>query len=291
MQKKIFYSLLLITAAGIIFLWQFKNSHAPVLEDKKKITATHYANFSNAEFYTGLTNPPAYEERKEKVYAGIISHHFFAEREISKMLLSVKRQNFSTIVIVGPNHFNRGAGGIIISKLGYSTPFGVLENNFEITNKLLSSGLVSLEEKPFELEHSVSAVVGFVKNIFPNTKITPIIISRNFDLEESRHLGKYLAENLPQDSLVLGSVDFSHHFDLKTTEANDEASKKVLLEKDFEGLRNIEADSRQSLAVVMEYAKQKQAQNFEFTNTNSARLSNNLESKDVTSYFFGYYVK
>ncbi len=253
--------------------------------------AKHYAAESLASFYTGLLTPePALPEEK-KVFGAIVSHHFYAERDIADLFLRLKDQKFGTIVIIGPNHFNAGERQVLVSKEDYSTPWGDLKNDGVLTEKLITAGLAQNEEQPFEKEHAISALVGFIKYVFPDAKILPIIIKRQAGLAVGEGLGEWLARELPEDSLVLVSADFSHHFDLKTTEANDRQSLPVLETTNLQQIKNIQVDSPQSLAALFSYLQKKQAVALNYYNTNSAMLGNNPESKDVTSYFFAYYLQ
>lgn len=104
-------------------------------------------------------------------------------------------------------------------------------------------------------------------------------------------IGEWLYNNLPPESLVLASVDFSHHQDLKATLKHDLNSEQILKNLDLKNLQNIEADSPQSLAVLFAFLRLHGASKIEFINTNSAYMSGNLDSRDITSYFFATFTK
>ena len=263
----------------------------PEPEPDAKTLAKHYAAQSLASFYISLEKPSLTQPEKAKVYGAIVSHHFFAEREITDLFFRLRGQKISTIVIIGPNHFNAGNGPVLVSKKDYSTPWGDLKTDTQLAKRLVESGLAQNEEQPFEKEHSISTLVGFIKYIFPDVKILPIIIKRQADLASAERVGEWLAKELPADALVLVSADFSHHFDLPVTELHDAQSLPVLEKLDIVQTKNIQVDSPQSLAALFKYLQSRQAEAFRYFNTNSARLGNNLDSTDVTSYFFGYYIQ
>jgi len=249
----------------------------------------HYAAQSLASFYSVLEKPNLIQPEKAQVYGAVVSHHFFAEREITELFFRLRGQKISTVVIIGPNHFNAGNGSVLVSKADYSTPWGDLETDTQLASRLVESGLAQHEEQPFEQEHSISTLVGFVKYIFPDVKILPIIIKRQVSLAVAERVGDWLATELPADAVVLVSADFSHHFNLKATEEHDGQSLPVLEKLDLDQVKNIQVDSPQSLSVLFKFLRKKRAAAFHYYNTNSARLGNNLDSADVTSYFFGYY--
>lgn len=290
----IFSVLVICAAAGfwprLILLRQrfgIGNPSAPIISGKP---AVHYALYSNKDFYSGIINPPPAEPILGKVYGGTVSHHFYAEREIAKFFSRIKSQKVETVVIIGPNHFSQGNHQLLMSQWSYRTPWGDVEPDLPVIQALEKEKIAFTEEQPFVIEHSISALVGFVKYFFPQAKFVPIIINRNVGLEQSRQLGGRLAEILPANSLVLASADFSHHQDLAATEKNDARSLKILQTLDFSKPQADLVDSPQAVAALMAYVSKKSKNpKFDFENTNSARLGNNLASKDVTSYFFGVY--
>jgi AmmeMemoRadiSam system protein B len=106
-----------------------------------------------------------------------------------------------------------------------------------------------------------------------------------------KKLGQVLHKNTGADTLVLASVDFSHHLGLEQTERNDKKSEEALKSFQVEKFWDIQADSPASLSVAFSFATERGAGKLEYTNTNSARYSGELSSSDITSYFFGYLYK
>lgn len=291
MKKVFIVFLVLIFAATCFWLRQIKyvqKTKPLVIETAKTYHASAYMN---KESYPGLFNTQAPEAIYNKVYAGIVSHHFLAEHEISKFFLKLREQKIKTVILVGPNHFNWGSAPVLTSKLGFNTPWGVLEPNLELIKELQQGRFVEVEEKPFETEHSISTLTGFIKYTWPEANFVPLIIKRNVPLSEVLKLTSKLQSIVSEETLVLASVDFSHHFNLETTEKNDQASIQTLHEMDIESLTKREVDSPQALAVILGFAKAKPSVDFIFTNTNSAKLTNFLDSQDITSYVFGYFLE
>ena len=260
-------------------------------EPETKNNSVHYAAIGKKDLYVNLTKEPLVEPVKDKVYAATVSHHFLTEKEISELFLSLRKQSVKTVVLVGPNHFNTGNAPILVSKEDFVTPWGILENNTELVQKIENSGLAQNEEQPFDTEHSISTLVGFIKFVFPKANFVPIIIKRGSSFKDAEKLGEWLAKNLSEDSLVLVSVDFSHHFNLEKTLYNDRMNLEILKSFNSSAVVNMEVDSKQSIALLFKYLEQKQAQDFNYYYTNAAYIWNNKTYEDVTSYFFSYYLK
>lgn len=304
----IFIFLLLLFWVGI-FLWETSiNKSAEIFvgdslvsqEDlttaknssvKKEYTNFHYAYFQNKEFYGDLEKIESEGEKGEKISGGIVSHHFFIAPKIASLFAKMRNQKIETVVILGPNHFGAGDGDILISKYPYNTPWGVLEPDEEIIAELLKEKIINNDEFPFEKEHSISSLVGFIKYFSPEAKIVPIILKKNVSSQKAELLAEKLAEILGENSVVLASVDFSHHLNRIAAQFHDEASVSVIENFDYERIYNLEIDSPPSIYTLLKYLEKRGNQKMIYENINSADFSDDFDSEDVTSYLFAYFVK
>jgi AmmeMemoRadiSam system protein B len=251
----------------------------------------HPATVMQADLYPSLESPEKVQVVTEKVYGGIVSHHFYMEPEIGKLFLELREQKPSAVVMVGPNHFNAGRGDILVSKAAYDTPFGTLAPASALADTLINNKAAIYEEDPFGREHSIGALVGFVKKVWPDTTLLPIIIKRTASGERVENLATELSQALPADALVLASVDFSHHLDRFAAEFHDSQSVSALRNADTTRYRSLEVDSPQSLEVLTRYLQAKGALRMQYTNTNQAIFSGSLLSDDVTSYVFAKFMQ
>ncbi|MCK5466639.1 AmmeMemoRadiSam system protein B, partial [Candidatus Parcubacteria bacterium] len=161
----------------------------------------------------------------------------------------------------------------------------------KIIEELLKEKFIENEEFPFEKEHSISSLVGFIKYFFPDSKIAPIILKKNVSPLEAELLAKKLTDILGENSVVLASVDFSHHLNRIAAQFHDEASVSVIENFDYERIYNLEIDSPPSIYTLLKYLEKKGSQKMIYENINSAVFSNNLDSEDVTSYLFSYFTE
>ncbi len=297
--NKKYLSLGALVIAGVLFVWLLaprlskeglgEANNAGLKSHVSLLTSggiTHAATVMQPDLYPTLNKVDEVPIETEKVYGGIVSHHFYMEEDISKLFLQLRNQSPSVVVIVGPNHFNAGNADIQTSIASYATPFGQLESDLPLISSLVADGVAAHEEFAFEREHSIAALVGFTKRVFPNTKLVPIIIRRSTSPARTVQLAAELNKILPKDALVLASVDFSHHLDRFAAGFHDSQSVSALLSTDFNRIRNLEVDSPQSLEVLMRYLQSRGALYMEYKNTNQALYGGNLLSDDVTSYIF-----
>ncbi len=253
--------------------------------------AYHEAYVNSSQLYGNLKNAKSSLAANGKIYGGIVSHHFFIAPKIAEFFAGLKDQLIETIVIVGPNHFGTGEGNIQISEIPYNTPWGVLEPDTKIIESLLKKNFITNEEIPFEKEHSISALVGFIKYYLPKAKIAPIILKRNTSSREAEQLARSLNDILPEKAVVVASVDFSHHLSSVAADFHDEVSVSAIKSFDYNRLYNLEIDSPASVDVLLRYLESRDSQKMIYENINSAGFSNNPGLKDVTSYAFAYFSK
>lgn len=281
-------------AAIYLLTSKIKTPNAPAANQNTQTQKTHFAYFMQSEFYTGINQPDKVVPLEGKVFGGIVSHHFYVERYIANFFSKLANQTPSVVVVIGPNHFSAGEAEIQVSKLPYQTPWGNLEPDDQIIADLLKSGAVQNEEMPFEKEHSISTLVGFIKHQFPQTKFVPIILKHQTSEDAVNKLAGELNKILPADALVIASVDFSHHVTNNTAKAQDKDTIPLIQNYNYPEIlkrTSTEIDSPVSIVALLKYMQLRGATTFNYTNTNQALVSGNLDSQDVTSYVFGYFSK
>jgi len=295
-MKKIYPLLLLILILAAINIWVWLSERNPIevlgSVENHSYAGFHYAASGNKDFYGNAESANPLLALNEPVYGGIASHHMFVAGETAEYFSGLKASgiNPKTIIILGPNHFNNGAD-ILVSRYAYKTPWGIIEPESKIINSLIESNVADNDEQPFEQEHSISALAGFIKNSFPEAKIAPIIIKRSISAQKAEELASKLNELLPAASLVLASVDFSHHQNRVAAQYHDDKSISAIQNFDFENISKLEIDSPPTIYALLKYLEFRGASRMVYANTNSALFSKNLSSEDVTSYVFAYFLK
>ncbi|PKL72718.1 AmmeMemoRadiSam system protein B [Candidatus Kuenenbacteria bacterium HGW-Kuenenbacteria-1] len=295
--------LLIIIQAGLIFCYQssFKDASKGLhlsTAQKNNIAPsnmpTHYSYFSKKEFFD-----EAYEQAigqiksaDSKIYGGIIPHHLIVKDKIAAFFEGIKQNNYETIILIGPNHFRQGKSDIILSQAQWKTPYGIIEPDLNLIEKLKQIAGINIEEEPFIAEHSISGLVGFIKKSFPDSQIVPIILKNKTSSEKSTQLAKAIYENVdPEKILVLSSVDFSHYQPTAVANFHDQKSNSVISNFDFDKIYNLEIDSPSSIYVLLKYLEKIKAKNSELIfSTNSGTLIQKTD-EPTTSHNFFYFKK
>jgi AmmeMemoRadiSam system protein B len=251
----------------------------------------HVASYPQKDYYHGLEQPDYQQKFGEKVFGGIISHHLLTAEDMGKFFAEFTDQKIGTVVLIGPNHFSIGQPRVSISRQAYDTPWGIVTPNLEIIDALIAAKVGINEEEPFVYEHSIGAIVPFVAHYLPEAKLVPIVLRRETNPVELDVLVKELIRILPEDAIVIASVDFSHHLNRLGADFHDQASFSAIKSFDLERVFNLEIDSPPSIYTLLSYLDAKGAQKMSLVEKNSTDYTGNPDSKDVTSYFFAHFTK
>lgn len=293
-MKKIFSKLILLV--GIIFIVitgivLFRTKTIPVdSRSSLLLTEPTVINYSPNPI---LFNPAIgmYPKDKNKIVTGnkggIVPHHDVASRLIAEFFQKLPLAK--TIIIVGTNHTNGGNGLAISGNIVYRTPFGDMKTDTQIVGELVHDGLVTLDNDRLITEHSVYVEIPFVQYYFPNAKVVPIILNSNHDMKKSFRLAQILAKYLEdQNTVLVGSADFSHYLPTEITAKKDAETKEAMLAFNYEKISHFNNDYVDSPPTVITMLKTMQNINTKMTILNHSELSKMIGQPSVkssTSYF------
>lgn len=138
-------------------------------------------------------------------YSGAIAAHLY-----SKLAREPKPR---AVVIVAPNHSGIGSIASVFPGGIWETPLGPLEVDEEIAKLLIAkTGLLDPDVKPFEFEHSVEVQLPFIKYIYGDVNIVPIVLNVGSEI-----IAAQIAEALQElvasgyDIVVVATTDWSHY--------------------------------------------------------------------------------
>jgi len=228
------------------------------------------------------------EGRSCSIRAGTISHHLYIRDLIARYFTGLARRvHPGTIILIGPNHHARGRSPIAISALRWRTPFGFVEPDTAKIRRIAATGLARVEEEPFVNEHSIGALVPFIRRTFPGARIVPIIYKKTAERRDCVKLARVIAEETG-DALVLASLDFSHYKISRQAEEEDRASLRVLRSLAGDEVDEAFVDSRPALLTLISLCRIIGAGSVEvIQHTNSGILSHD-PAVACTSYINTY---
>lgn len=245
--------------------------------------------FDKDTFYSGVEQ--AKNEGKaftDHISGGVIPHHLFPGFIITDFFNRLSKQNPKTIILIGPNHYERGNFKALVSVYGWQTPFGIVEPNDVIINDLVRENLIKVNEEVVSEDHAVAGIMPFVKYYLPDAQVVPILISGYMSQEEVQVLANSLKGHMDKDTILVAAVDFSHYLTSQQAQEKDKSTLELMKNfsyKQLLSLNNDYLDSPPSI-VTLQYVMQKMGKtNFKILqNTNSGILTNNHTSP-TTSYF------
>jgi len=256
---------------------------------------THPLNFYDEDaFYWGVEN----SRKENKVFAdhisgGIIPHHLFPGFIIADFFDRLSKQSPQTIILIGPNHHERGNYQGLSSLYGWETPFGVVEPDEQVIQSLIKDKLIEVDESVLPDEHSVAGMMSFVKYYLPDAKVVPIILSGFMSESDILMLSDKLRNYIDENSVIIAAVDFSHGLTNKQAQENDEITLELMSNFDYRqilSLNNDYLDSPPSIVALLMVMQVLQTTNMDLLhNTNSGQIQGN-DSIETTSYFsIAYY--
>ncbi len=286
-------ALLAIIGAALGF-WFYNNSSFASLpsfvkETSQEESQMHRAYSMDEGFYSVFfANNKQTKNIEEKVVSAVVPHHLIAGQFIGSFFNSMAEQKPDTVVIIGPNHKQVGNSSVITSNLSWQTPYGTLNTNKKLINKIIAANIASSHQEVMGDEHSISSLVPFVKKTWPKATVVPIILKNNAKTEDVDRLVETLSGS-EEKIIVLASVDFSHYLPQSVADFHDALSINTLESGSFQNLRELEVDSQPSLYALLKYNEYKKSQAFTLlSHTNSGEIIGK-DISDTTSHIIGYY--
>lgn len=249
-------------------------------------------------FYDKLSFWPAVKaadkiRANSDIPAIVVPHHLVPSEYIAHMLKRASGRQVDQVVIIGPNHNNIGVASIASVKASWQTPFGAVDTHASLTDDLLSTLGIKENSEAFTNEHAVGAIIPFVKYYLPQAKVVPVLLSSYAKTSDAEKLAKWLNNNLPDNSLIIFSIDFSHYLSKEEADQKDIITRELIRNRDINrimGLNNDYVDSPASLITGLMYA------NYNNLKINIEKQGNSFDflfpkPSETTSYFAISFIK
>jgi len=273
-------------AAGIV-LWQAQSVDTT---DQTGAVPMHRAYFLEKSFYDQAYDEATVTRANGSVIGGIVPHHLLAASIMAGFYAGLEQQSPSTVVIIGPNHLNLGDAPVIVSAGDWETPYGTIKPASSVVNALVEAKVATVDERLFATEHSISAEAAFVKKSFPEATVVPIALRTFVTPLLVTKLVETLDQALPPDALVIASVDFAHYVPSSVADQQDARSLDRLQRFALDEVSAMDVDSPVTVSAFLQFLNRRQARTPQLLiNSNSAKLTGQLDIPEVTSYITMYY--
>jgi hypothetical protein len=147
--------------------------------------------------------------------------------------------SYDAAILVGPSHFV-GFDGVAVWPSGrFESPLGPARVDEALAAALLESPIAHDREAAHRHEHSIEMQLPFVRRLFPDLPIVPIVVG--YQVRETiAALGELLATVAGGRNLLLvASTDLSHYFDAATADRLDGRVRDLVNAFDADGFLDV----------------------------------------------------
>lgn len=151
----------------------------------------------------------------ESVVGGIVPHAgwVFSGPLAASVFSCVQRvrPETETFVICGAAHRYMGDRAAMDDSEAWETPLGPVRVDTELRRRLSDYSEVTIDSAAHHREHSIEVQVPFIKHLFPEARIVPVVVSPT---EAAIAFGEVLADEVlgnQSDVVVIGSTDLTHY--------------------------------------------------------------------------------
>ncbi|HQM16190.1 MAG TPA: AmmeMemoRadiSam system protein B [Candidatus Woesebacteria bacterium] len=222
------------------------------------------------------------------IMGGIVPHHLVASQLIADFFYRLTNQKPKTIIILGPNHLERGEKPVLSSIYNWKTSFGVVEPQRNIIVQLRDKKVINIDENTVSSDHSITSLMPFLEYYLPDTKVVPLLISGLMDQSQINKLANHLAKVVNEDVVLIAAVDFSHNLIGDQARQKDQITYHLMMTRQYDQLRNLNnqyLDSPSSIIALLKTMELVGATQSDLIyNTNSGEISGD-HSVGSTSYF------
>jgi poly-gamma-glutamate synthesis protein (capsule biosynthesis protein) len=213
--------------------------------------------------HTGVAEARASDQ---PIHAAVLPHHTLAGNELMQFWSEIAASNPdpSVIVIIGPNHENAGDAQVQTTTGVWTSPFGNVETDDGIVDALSQAG-VSWEPASFVNEHAIGTHIPFIASLYPTERILPVIAKSTADEEDAVAFVAVLQHILPQNALLIASIDFSHYLPRDATETMDEETLSAIDRQAYTEIERMKSDHLDAPFALIAYLEWSERNGFEST--------------------------
>lgn len=227
---------------------------------------------------------------------GVVPHHLLPSYMIADFFSRLVAQQPTTIILLGPNHYEDGEHAILTSLYAWETPFGLVQPNTAYIQSLLDRQIAWQDESTLPKDHSVAGVLPFLQYYLPNATVVPLLLSGATSDQELRELAEALSEveaTWQGQTVVIAAVDFSHYLTSAQAEEKDAVTLEIMKNYKVDQLFSLNSDyldSPQSISILLQVMQAWGSTQMKiFHHTNSGELTQNPYASTTSYYSLGFY--
>ncbi len=169
------------------------------------------------------------------VRALVLPHagYVFSGPTAAKGILSLHGQQYSKVILLGPDHHAGLKNGCITNKDAYETPLGRIPLHRDVSKLRQQTELFQENILSDQKEHSLEVIIPLLQHVLPNIEIIPVVIGPT----DIATMAAAIAPLLDDTTLIVVSSDLSHYLDEAAAHSQDKETLAMIQRLDDLSLR------------------------------------------------------
>ena len=208
----------LLVLVGLFLVGGGCMANAPVVEDSVTTWSEGVQvtwSFQEGRFWDSIERAQETEVANEPAHGLVVPHHELASDVIARAFKTVEDQQVQRVIVIGPNHEERGTAKVISGIVDWTVNGQRVETDRNAVGQLQRANVVTLDESVLVQEHAIGTLTPYIAHTWSDAQVVPLVVSARLDLEGALALGQELSGLLEEDMLLIASIDFSHYLPLE----------------------------------------------------------------------------
>ena len=291
----VFILIVLISYLLVFFSFTFKVSKNNNIK-KVHIVNTHIIDTHAQDIISADTTSTSYtkEPITGTIVGGIVPHHLLPRKILAQFFKTLASQSPQTIVLIVPNHFERGSHPLLTSTYAWKTTVGTVMPDFDLASSLIDKNVVLTDETTAVKEHAITGLMPYFAYYLPQSKVVLVMVSNKISLTTLKKTAAQIHPLLNKDTIVIASVDFSHYLNSKEAMTHDQITLATIKKYDLNTLMTFDnsfVDSPSSLTLLLLLMTTKGNVTQKLLNNTNSGILTGKNYNQVTSYISMLFVK
>lgn len=147
----------------------------------------------------------------ENIKAMIVPHAGWrASGQVAATAFKQLKDDYKTIILIGPSHTASFKGASITDFTHYKTPLGIIKVS-DKAKEMLKEPAFTAHPTAHIKEHSLEIELPFLQTVLTDFEIIPIIIGHMTTKEELKNIAEVVKKYVDDKTMIVISSDFTHY--------------------------------------------------------------------------------
>jgi poly-gamma-glutamate synthesis protein (capsule biosynthesis protein) len=190
------------------------------------------ADSSAQLFHEALAKERPAATRHLPVTGITVPHHLLAADLIARGVWAAAGNSYERIVVISPDHFRRSLRPLATTRRGFDTVVGPVDVDQAAVDTLVKRLDLVEDSDLFTDEHGITAILPFLRVVFPGTPIVPVTVGIGTERHEWDAVIDLLKDIVTPHTLIVQSTDYSHYLLPQIARARDQETLNVIATDD-----------------------------------------------------------